>query len=111
MSLFGSKMMIEKILEAVRQAIRRYPSRVRLTFKQEAARDITFIMRMERDGVLVLSDNDREFLTAVSKTGDWEGDQNRTVEVTLTDRITFKLDWFCGRAMTNVLENIEAVTD
>ena len=78
--------------------------KVRCTFKQDAYSDISYLLGMDRSGIIALKTGDRMVMMAVMGSGNWEHDENRTLEVTLTD--DFDSDWFVGR-MRRALEQIE----
>lgn len=91
--------------EAILQA-QQGSSKVKVTFKREATGDLNYLFGMVRNGVVELDPSDEMVLMAVAQTGDWGGDHNRTVIITLTDQ--FDEEWFVGR-MQRAVESISAV--
>lgn len=78
--------------------------KVRCTFKQDACSDTSYLLGMDRSGIISLETGDRLVMMAVMQSGNWEHDENRTLEVTLTD--DFDADWFVSR-MRRALDKIE----
>ena len=62
------------------------------------------MLGMDRNGIISLKTGDRMTMMAVMGSGNWEHDENRTLEVTLTD--DFDADWFISR-MRRALDRIE----
>ena len=80
--------------------------KVRITFKPDAYSDINYLLGMDRSGIITMKAGDRMTLMAVMGSGNWEHDENRTLEVTFTDE--FDGEWFISR-MRRALDKIEVV--
>lgn len=93
------------LAEAIQQA-QQGSGKVEVIFKREAIGDLNYLFGMVRNGIIELDPGDEMALMAVAQTGDWEGDHNRTVTITLTNK--FDEEWFVGR-MRRAVESISAV--
>ncbi|NQT50149.1 hypothetical protein HQ571_05630 [Candidatus Kuenenbacteria bacterium] len=97
--------MRQKIIDTVREALAG-SRKVKITFKMTATGDINYLLGMSEAGIIILNPSDEMVMMAVSRSGDWDGDANRSLEVTLSYK--FDEDWFVGR-MYRALEKIEGV--
>jgi len=93
---------ISEVVKAAESGSRK----VNITFKQDAQSDINYLLGMDRSKIITMKAGDRLTLMAVTQSGSWERDENRTLEVTFTEE--FDSDWFIGR-MRRALEKIEVV--
>lgn len=97
--------MQEQIRQAVWKALEG-THKVKITFKREAIGDIYFLLAMVSSGIVSLDNNDKTAMMSVLQSRSWNGDRNRTVLVTLTEK--FNQEWFTGR-LFRALEKIELV--
>ena len=91
---------ITQVVKAAQDGSRK----VRVTFKQDAYGDISYLLGMDRSRIITMKAGDRMTLMAVMGSGSWERDENRTLEVTFTDE--FDAEWFISR-MRRALDKIE----
>jgi len=94
------------IAETVKAALKG-SRKLRITFKKGAeSADVNYLLGMERGGIIAFQNPmDKMVMMAVAQSGDWDGDQNRTTVLTLTD--SFDAEWFIGR-MRRPLESYAA---
>ncbi|MFA6301188.1 MAG: hypothetical protein WC609_02465 [Candidatus Paceibacterota bacterium] len=101
----------ELLQEVIRVAITRGCShRVKITFKQDAAKGVVHLLEMEKTGIIKLNDttdNGMIDLMDARDTGRWNHDDHRTIVVTLAYQF-FNEGWFVNKLSPN-LEKIEVV--
>lgn len=100
-------LMEERIVEATRLALRG-SRQVRITFKKEAAKEMSYFLGMLRAGCISVSTADKYILATVALCHSWAEDNDRTVVVTLASN--FDEDRFVRRMMYAV-EKIEVLSD
>jgi len=81
---------------------------VLITFKRDAIGEISYFIGMVQEGI-VEPKHPMDFITlmAVSQSGDWSHDSNRTLDIILTS--SFEEEWFVSR-MERALESIEVIS-
>lgn len=80
--------------------------KLRITFKREKTGDLMYLLGMISSGIITLNPGDHAVVMAVSQSRDWEFDDNRTMNVTMTP--SFREEFFVGR-LARALEKIEVV--
>jgi hypothetical protein len=79
---------------------------LKLRFHERAADDLIYAQAMDRAGVIKIDDKDMTLVMAIAATGDFDGDKNRNLTVTVGERWSY--DFFVGR-MRRALESIEVI--
>lgn len=99
-------LMNDKITKAVEKALAG-SRKVKITFKREAAGEVSYLLGMLNSGIVSLNNSDDQMtLLAVNQSRNWHSDRDRTVALTLTEK--FDQEWFTSR-MYRALEKIEFV--
>jgi hypothetical protein len=95
----------KKVIEALTTA-QSGSKKVRIRFIREATDGAYYLLQMGRAGSVEMDGFIPAILMAVVASRDWENDDNRTVEVTITDK--FQPDKF-RPVMADFIEAIEVV--
>ena len=91
--------MQELIRIAVRTALQNGSRKVRVTWKQDAIRDLSYLLGMKNSGIIDMTPTQHVVVLAVMEDNDWGGAENRTMVIELTDKFNDKSheDWFISR--------------
>ena len=77
--------------------------KVKVIFKPDSINDIAHLLLMINSGSVSLTDRDTQMLMDVVQLHKWNGDRDRAMIITLTDK--FNEEWFF-RKLRDAIENI-----
>jgi hypothetical protein len=95
----------KKILQILRYAANS-TREIEVTLKRESVRQVLPLLLMSHCGYIAIDSGDQFVFMAAFKLNEWDGDENRTGALTLTDK--FSESMFIGK-LGNAIENIRVV--
>lgn len=79
---------------------------LKLRFHERAAADLIYVQAMNRAGIIKIDDKDMILVMAIVASGDFAGDQNRNLTVTVGDR--WDQEYFATH-MRHALESLQTI--
>lgn len=97
-----------QISKAIQEALQG-SHKIQITFKSEMLTDIPFLLGMNHDHIVSLSNYDESMLKETVLCNNWDDNHDRTLTVILSDTFDKNSEYYFTKHMWRALEKIEAV--